>query len=84
MDTYVFLKVIYKDGKIEYYGKKQMYIQVNQNRQISAWDIRYAYQNTSTAMRGIPLLKRKLESIGIKKGKWRIIDVVTLTCFEKN
>ena len=82
MNTYVFLKVIYKDGKIEYYGKKQMFIQVNLNKQICSWDKRYAYQNTSTATRGISLLKNKLESIGIKKGKWHIIDVVSLTCYE--
>jgi hypothetical protein len=82
MNTYVFLKVIYKDGKIEYYGKKQMFIQVNQNKQICAWDKKYAYQNTSTATRGIQLLKDKLSSIGIKQGKWRIIDVVSLTCYE--
>lgn len=84
MNTYVFLKVIYKDGKIEYYGKKQMFIQVKNNNQINAWDRRYAYQSTSTAVRGIPLLKRKLESVGIKYGKWRIIDVVSCTCFEEN
>lgn len=82
MNTYVFLKVIYKDGKIEYYGKKQMFIQVNQNKQICAWDKKYAYQNTSTATRGIQFLKDKLSSIGIKQGKWCIIDVVSLTCYE--
>ena len=84
MNTYIFLKVIYKDGKIEYYGKKQMFIQVNQNNQICSWDKRYAYQNTSTATRGISILKDKLNSIGIKKGKWKIIDIALLTCFENN
>lgn len=82
MNTYIFLKVIYKGGKIEYYGKKQTYIQVNQNNQICSWGKRYAYQNTSTATRGIKLLKDKLNSIGIKQGKWRIIDIAVLTCYE--
>lgn len=78
MDGYVFLKVIYRDGKIEYYGKKQMIIIPNSNNEICEWDKRYAYQNTTTALRGIPILKKKLESIGIKQGKWRIIDIVVL------
>lgn len=82
MESYVFLKVIYRDGKIEYYGKKQMVIIPNINNEISAWDKRYAYQNTTTALRSIPILKKKLESIGIKQGKWRIINTVVLNSYE--
>ena len=83
MGEYIFIKVIYRDGKVEYYGKRFMQV-FPKNNQICEWDKRYAYKNISVANRSIPLLKDKLSSMGIKEGKWRIMTVSTLTCFEDN
>lgn len=81
MNEYVFIKVIYRDGSIEYYGKGFMQV-FPKNNQICEWDKRYAYKNISVAKRSIPLLKNKLSSMGIKEGKWRVITVSILSCLE--
>lgn len=81
MSEYIFIKVIYRDGKIEYYGKGLLMI-CPKNNQIGDWDKKYAYKNVSVAKRSIHLLKNKLNSIGIKEGKWRVISVALLSCYE--